>query len=65
MFEGQLTRGGVVSTTLTMKVQLLERPPLSVAVQTTLLLPRRKPVPEGGTQVTGTGAPELSTAVTV
>jgi len=65
MFEGQLTRGGVVSTTLTMKVQLLERPPLSVAVQTTLLLPSRKPVPDGGTQVTGSGAPELSTAVTV
>ncbi len=65
MFEGQLTRGGVVSTTLTMNVQLLERPPLSVAVQTTLLLPRRKPVPDGGTQITGNGAPELSTAVTV
>ena len=65
MFDGQLTCGGLVSTTVTVKVQLLERPPLSVAAQTTLLLPRRKPLPEGGTQVTGTGAPELSTAVTV
>jgi hypothetical protein len=65
MSEGQLTRGGVVSTTVTVKVQLLESPPLSVAVQTTLLTPRRKPVPEGGMHVTGTGAPAESTAVTV
>ena len=65
MFEGQLTLGGVVSTTLTVKVQLLELPPLSVAVQTTLLVPKRKPVPEGGVQVTGRGFPEPSTALTL
>ena len=65
MSDGQLTRGGVVSTTVTVNAQLLDRPPLSVAVQTTLLVPKRKPVPEGGTHVTGTGAPEESTAVTV
>jgi hypothetical protein len=50
---------------MTGKLQLLDLPPLSVAVQTTLLVPKRKPLPEGGAQVTGTGAPVLSTAVTV
>src|SRR2546427_2009230 len=65
MLLGQVTLGGVVSTILTVKVQLAETPALSVAVQTTLLTPNRKPVPEGGTQITGMGLPEASTAVTV
>ena len=64
MSPGQVTRGGVVSTTVTVKLQLLETPRLSVAVHVTLLLPKRKPLPEGGSQVTGSGAPLESTAVT-
>src|SRR5829696_6661109 len=58
----QVTRGGVVSTTVTVKAHVLEAPAL-VAVQTTLLVPMRKPVPDGGTHVTATGSPLVSTAV--
>ena len=53
-----------MSTTVTVKLQLPETPRLSVAVHVTLLLPKRKPLPEGGSQVTGSGAPLESTAVT-
>src|SRR6059036_3945768 len=63
IFPGQVTRGGVVSTTVTVNAQVLEPPKRSVALQTTLLWPRRKPLPEGGTQRIGTGRPETSTAV--
>ena len=52
MFEGQLTCGGCVSCTMTGKVQLMVVPGM---VQTTLLVPMRKPVPLGGTQTTATG----------
>src|ERR1043166_7670541 len=62
MSAGQVTCGGVVSTTVTVNVQLLEAPPLSVAVHVTLLAPRRKPVPEGGMHVTGRKAPVESCA---
>jgi hypothetical protein len=56
IFELQVTVGGVLSTTLTVKLQLtLEL----LTVQTTLLLPRRKPLPLGGTQITGSGPAEL------
>jgi len=47
-----MTCGGCVSCTVTVKLQGAGAP---LAVQTTLLVPRRKPVPLGGTQVTGTG----------
>ena len=57
MFELQVTVGGVVSTTATMKLQLVVTPALLRAVQTTLDSPSRKPVPEGGTQVTISGPP--------
>src|SRR5262245_15958374 len=50
----QVTVGGVVSITVTVKVQLFDPPISSVARQTTLLTPNRKPVPEGGMQVIGT-----------
>ena len=65
MFEGQDTRGGVVSTTVTVKRQLPDWPRLSVAVQTTLLTPSRNPVPEGGVQLTGSELPDESSAVIV
>src|SRR5258708_24176581 len=65
MSPGHETCGGVVSTIATAKVQLPEVPKLSVAVQMTLLWPRRNPVPDGGIHVTGTGLPLKSTAVAV
>ena len=61
----QVTCGGVVSETVTVNVQLLVRFELSVAVHTTLLTPKRKPVPDGGVQITGNGLLSASTAVTV
>ncbi|HYV31276.1 MAG TPA: hypothetical protein VEO53_09255 [Candidatus Binatia bacterium] len=64
MSPGQVTTGGVVSTTVTVKLQLLERPRLSVAVHVTLLLPKGKPLPEGGSQITGSAAPAASIAIT-
>jgi hypothetical protein len=63
IFVLQVILGGVVSTTVTVKVQLPEAPRLSVAVQVTLLVPRRNPVPEAGMQVTTNGAPRKSTAL--
>jgi hypothetical protein len=63
MFVLQVITGGVVSTTVTLKVQVPVAPALSVAVQVTLLDPRRKLLPEGGTQVTGNAPPEESAAV--
>src|SRR5262245_701346 len=62
MFVLHWTCGGVVSTTVTVKAHVVETPAL-VAVQTTLLVPTRKPVPEGGTHVTGTALPRASLAV--
>ncbi len=53
-----------MSTTVTVKLQLLERPRLSVAVHVTLLLPKGKPLPEGGSQITGSAAPAASIAIT-
>ena len=47
----QVTVGGVVSRTVTVKLQMALLP----AVQTTLLVPMRKRVPLGGVQLTGTG----------
>src|SRR5262245_35415140 len=62
---GQLTTGGVVSTTVTVKVQVLALPALSVALHVTLLWPARKLLPDGGVQVVVTGPPQRSNAVTV
>jgi hypothetical protein len=64
MFDGQVTLGGVVSTTVTVKLAELEMPWLSVAVQATVLPPNGKVLPLGGVQVTGTG-PLVLEAVTV
>jgi hypothetical protein len=65
LFVLQVTCGGIVSTTVTVKLQLLELPALSLALQTTLLVPNLNPVPEGGVQVTGTGPSQASIAVAV
>src|SRR5262245_7354457 len=63
MLVEQLIVGGVVSRTVTVNVQFVG-PPALAAVQVTLLTPRRKPVPLGGTHVTGTG-PFAFVAVTL
>ena len=65
MLELQVILGGRVSLTVTPNVQLLELFRLSLAVQVTLLVPSRNPVPEGGTQTTGTAFPAESVAVTL
>src|SRR5688572_28057323 len=63
MFEWQVTVGGSVSTTVTVKLHELT-PVEFEAVQTTLLVPMRNPVPLGGVQMTATG-PLASEAVAV
>jgi hypothetical protein len=50
--EGQATTGGSVSLTITLNVQLVMFPPLSVAVHATLLVPLAKVEPLGGVQFT-------------
>ena len=52
MFAGQVITGGVVSFTLTVKVQLAVLPLASVAVQVTVVAPTGKTLPLAGTQVT-------------
>jgi hypothetical protein len=59
---GQLIVGGVVSVTVTVKLQVAARPAPSVAVQVTVVAPNEKAEPEGGVQTT-LGAPQLSLAV--
>jgi hypothetical protein len=54
--------GGVVSTTVTLKLLLLERPEL-VAVQVTFVAPSGNTEPEAGLQVTAAGFPVASAAV--
>ena len=63
MLDGHVTCGGVVSTTVTVKVQVFV-PAAFEAVEITLVVPSRKPLPLGGVEVTATG-PEASEAVTV
>jgi hypothetical protein len=59
MFVLQVTRGGVVSTTVTVKLQSWF---VAFALkQITLLTPKRNPVPEGGMHLKGTGFPKQST----
>lgn len=57
------TVGGVVSATVTIKLQRLMLAWLSVAVQFTVFWPRGKLVPDGGTQVTGSGPSQASVAL--
>ena len=66
MLDGQVMTGGIVSLrTCTKKLQVLELPQLSVAVQTTVMVPVAKRLPEGGTQVTVTFVPQRFVAVTL
>jgi hypothetical protein len=79
MFAGTETIGAVVSITATMNDAVLAWPPLSVALQATVVLPRRNVDPLAGAQIAATGpstrsiadalnvatAPEASTAETV
>ena len=63
-FVLQTTSGSIVSITVTVKLQLLDRPPVFVAVQTTLLTPKRKPLSDGGVHVTVKGVPPSLALVT-
>jgi hypothetical protein len=65
MFVGQSMAGGVESTIRTTKLHVPALPDKSIAVQTTLLVPNRNAVPEGGTQATDNEPPAESTAVTL
>jgi hypothetical protein len=49
IFVLQVTCGGIVSTTVTVNVQLGN----PVSTQSTLLTPKGKPVPEGGKHISG------------
>jgi len=51
--------GGSVSTTVTLKVQRLVLPLVSVATQVTVVAPTAKRVPDGGAQ-TRVAVPQLS-----
>ena len=51
MFPGQLSAGGVLSVTLTVKLQVPMLPLPSVAEQVTVVLPSGKAKPEAGAQV--------------
>src|SRR5437660_749248 len=61
MFPGQVICGAVVSTTVTLNEHWAWFPEVSVAVQVTVVTPRRKVEPLLGTQLTG-GVPQLSVA---
>src|SRR5688572_7179742 len=56
--------GAVVSTTVTSNEPLSPRPPPSVTVQLTVVVPREKVEPEAGAQV-GVGATASSSSVAV
>ena len=58
-----MSRGGVVSRTLTVKLAEAVLPWESVAVHVTLVVPSWNSAPEPGVQVTGSGPSTSSTAV--
>jgi hypothetical protein len=62
MLAGQTTVGGWLSRTVTVKLQVSLLPDLSVAIQTTVLVPIWKEEPEGGLQLT-VGFGQLSETV--
>src|SRR6266436_2540056 len=62
---GQVIVGGVVSTTVTTKLQPLLLPAVSTAEQTTGVLPKAKTEPDGGAQVAETFVSQASLAVAV
>src|SRR6266851_5435858 len=65
MLAGRVSAGGVVSSTVTVKVPLAELPLVSVAVQFTVVLPSAKVLPEAGEQLGVTGPSIASLAVAV
>src|SRR5437879_5778955 len=60
---GTRTAGGVVSTTVTVKVDAATLPVRSVAVQVTVVMPTGNLAPDAGTHLTATGPSMSSTAV--
>jgi len=56
MLDGQVITGGIVSTIVTVKLHWFVFPPMSVAVQVTVLRPTGKIAPLGGAQLTLTPA---------
>src|SRR5260370_15538104 len=60
---GSCKVGGVVSTTVTVKLPVDVLPTLSVAEQVTVVVPSGKIEPEGGEQVTGSVPSTTSVAV--
>jgi hypothetical protein len=65
MSEGQVIAGGVVSTTVTVKLQLTLFPLVSVAVQVTVVVPIEKSEPDSGAQTTVGLASQMPVVVTV
>ena len=66
MLLGTVTRGAVVSTTVTLKLAVAELPVVSVVVQFTTVRPRGKAAPLAGTQVTTSPLPStMSVALAV
>ena len=61
--EGRVSRGGVVSTTVTLKVAVAVFPAASVAMAITTVVPRGKVLPERGVSVTGSVPSLLSVAL--
>jgi hypothetical protein len=62
MSSGQVSAGGLVSSTVTVKVQVAVLPLESVAVQVTVVTPPVNRLPEAGTQVMSTTVPHTSLA---
>ena len=65
MLDGQVMRGGMVSRTVTVKLQELLLPRPSVAVQFTVVVPSGKRLPDGGLQTTVTLLSQMPVALTV
>jgi hypothetical protein len=62
MLAGQAIVGAVTSSTVTVKVQLLLLPLVSVAVHVTVVVPSEKVLPEEGVQLTVGLGSQLSVA---
>ena len=65
ILEGNVNTGGIVSTTVTVKLPLAVLPATSVAEQLTMVEPNPKVDPEAGTQETTGCAGFVSSAVAV
>ena len=63
MGAGTVTAGGVVSTTVTVKLFMPVLPCPSLALQVTVVAPRAKLLPEAGEQLTETNPAQVSLAL--